>query len=456
MRHRIVILASLALWLLPGFSSAGEIDIQRLDRLDLRTAAQIALEQNPSLAAAAARVAQAREQLAQARARYWPTVDAEGAGARVDLSRNDYEEALAQARFLNPAATVEDPQDRYRANLTANWVLFDGFERKFANLSARYGEQRSEAARRDAQRLLLSAVATTYFQAQLSNEDIAISKADEAFNLRQLEEAKARRRLGTGSLSDELNFQVRVNSAKTSRIQAEVAYETNRIALAALLGLPGAAFPEQVSLAPLAEETEEEMMPPAPEPLVEYARSHRPDLIEADLGLKQAEAEVRRVQARFWPTVNLTGTLDGTREEDLQFEGDDFGNSVSLNFRYNLFSGGADSARYREARARKREGEKNMENLLLAASSEVRTSAARVASAQRQVALQRDNAELVRRTRDLVEKEYNAGQASLVRLNEAQRDLTTAMGRLALARAALRQALFTLETDTGRILELLK
>jgi hypothetical protein len=30
------------------------------------------------------------------------------------------------------------------------------------------------------------------------------------------------------------------------------------------------------------------------------------------------------------------------------------------------------------------------------------------------------------------------------------------MGRLALARAALRQALFTLETDTGRILELLK
>jgi outer membrane protein TolC len=60
----------------------------------------------------------------------------------------------------------------------------------------------------------------------------------------------------------------------------------------------------------------------------------------------------------------------------------------------------------------------------------------------------------VRRTRDLVEKEYSAGQASLVRLNEAQRDLTTAMGRLALARAALRQAWFNLETDTGRILEL--
>ncbi len=437
-------------------ASAEAIDIETLQELDLHTAAKIALEKNPSLAAAAARVAQAREQVAQARARYWPTVDAEGAGARVDLSRNDYEESLAMARLFDPSATIDDPQYRYRAALTANWVLFDGFERKFANLSARYGEQRSEAARSDAQRLLLAAVASAFFQAQLSNEEIAIAEADEAFNEQQLVEAKARRRVGTGSLSDELNFQVRANSAKTSRIQAEVAYETNRIALAALLGLPGAAFPEPVLLAPLAEETAEEMSPPEPEPLVKLARGQRPDLIEADLALKQAEADIRRAQARFYPTVNLTGTVEGDRDEDLQYEGDDFGNAVSLNLKYNLFSGGGDSARHREARARKQEAEKIIEERVLEVSSEVRTSAARVASAQRQVALQRENAALVRRTRDLVEKEYNAGQASLVRLNEAQRDLTSALSRLALARAALRQSWFNLETDTGRILDLLQ
>ncbi|MCF8080325.1 MAG: TolC family protein [Desulfobacterales bacterium] len=455
MSKRFIVLTLIFLLSLASASTEA-IDIGTLEELDLRTAAKIALEKNPSLAAAAARVAQAREQVAQARARCWPTVDAEGAGARVDLSRNDYEESLAMARLFDPSATIDDPQNRYRAALTANWVLFDGFERKFANLSARYGEQRTEAARSDAQRLLLSAVASAYFQAQLSNEDIAIARADEAFNERQLVEAKARRRLGTGSLSDELNFQVRTNSAKTSRIQAEVAYETNRIALAALLGLPGAAFPEHVLLAPLAEETAEEMSPPEPEPLVKLARGQRPDLAEADLALKQAEADIRRAQARFYPTVNLTGTVEGDRDEDLQYEGDDFGNTVSLNLKYNLFSGGGDSARHREARARKQEAEKILEERVLEVSSEVRTSAARVASAQRQVALQRENAALVRRTRDLVEKEYNAGQASLVRLNEAQRDLTSALSRLALARAALRQSWFNLETDTGRILDVLQ
>ena len=98
----------------PGLSLAEEIEIGTIEVLDLRTAAKIALQKNPSLAAAAARVAQAREQVAQVRARYWPTLDAEGAGARVDFSRNDYEEALAQARFFDPAAQVDDPQKQYR------------------------------------------------------------------------------------------------------------------------------------------------------------------------------------------------------------------------------------------------------------------------------------------------------------------------------------------------------
>ena len=62
---------------------------------------------------------------------------------------------------------------------------------------------------------------------------------------------------------------------------------------------------------------------------------------------------------------------------------------------------------------------------------------------------------LVQANRDLVEKEYAAGQAFLVRLNEAQRNLVTAQSRLALALATMRQAWFTLETDTGHILQFL-
>jgi len=51
-----------------------------------------------------------------------------------------------------------------------------------------------------------------------------------------------------------------------------------------------------------------------------------------------------------------------------------------------------------------------------------------------------------------VEKEYKAGVGSLVRLNEAQRDLTAAQVRLALAQTAVHQAWYDLWSATGQIL----
>jgi outer membrane protein len=198
----------------------------------------------------------------QARSTYWPRLDANASGARVELSENTYLQNLAVARLLNPAATVEDPEDYYNMDLTASWTLFDGFERKFSNASARYGEQSSTAALNDARRLLISAVSLSYFSAQLALENIAIAKADEAFNQRQLTDAEARQRVGTGSLSDVLNFQVRKNQAKTTRINQEYQYEVALYGLAALLGLPESRLPDHVQLARLSSETNKELAAP--------------------------------------------------------------------------------------------------------------------------------------------------------------------------------------------------
>jgi outer membrane protein TolC len=71
---------------------------------------------------------------------------------------------------------------------------------------------------------------------------------------------------------------------------------------------------------------------------------------------------------------------------------------------------------------------------------------------QQQLVLQRTTADLVRRNRELVEKEYDAGQGALVRLNEAQRDLVAAQSRLALARVGLFLAQDELRAATGESL----
>ncbi len=432
--------------------SAGSIELEKIEVLDLQTAARIALEGNPSLAAARARVGQAREVVRQARSFYWPRFDLTASQTRVDLSDNAYQSQLATTQALfGPGATVPNPEDYYQAGIAASWLLFDGFTRRFNLMAAKYGEQSSEAARNDAQRFLLQAVSSAFLSAQLALENVAIAKADEAFNQRQLTEARLRHEVGTGALSDVLNFEVKANSAKSELIVAERTYQTSRIGLAALLGAESASLPEPTQLENLRATEDAELQAPEMDQLIETAYADRPDLNQRDWGVRQAEADVKARRGYYFPTVSLNASYDGERTDDFGFESEDIGSAVGINLSYNIFAGGLFHAQHQEAKLRLHEAEKNRENLKNNVTSEVRTTTQRVLSAQKQLLLQRSNAQLVRKNRDLVEKEYKAGVGSLVRLNEAQRDLTAAQVSLAAAQVALRQAWYDLWSATGQI-----
>lgn len=455
---RLVPLA-ITLLVLLYYSAAGAedqpadgIDLENITVLDLETAARIALEGNPSLAAAQARVGQAREAVRQARSSYWPRFDLTASQTRVDLSDNAHQSQLASRQALfGSSATVDNPEDYYRASVTASWLLFDGFTRRFNLAAAKHGEQSSEAARNDAQRLLLQAVSSAFLSAQLSLENVAIAKADEAFNKRQLKEARLRYDVGTGALSDVLNFEVRANSAQSDLIVAERTYETSLIGLAALLGVQNARLPDQTRLEALKDADESELEEPQTDQLIDSAHDLRPDLNQSEWGVLQAEADVKAKRGNYFPTLSLNASYDGERTDDFGFESEDIGSSVGINLSYNIFAGGLFHAQHQESKMRLWEAEKSRENLKINITSDVRTSAERVLSAQKQLLLQRTNAQLVQKNRDLVEKEYKAGVGSLVRLNEAQRDLTAAQVRLAVAQVALRQAWNDLWSATGQI-----
>jgi outer membrane protein len=434
------------------FHNAASIDLDTIKLLDLRTAKKFTMMENPSLAAAEERLRQARQKVIQARSSYWPRLDATGSASHVYMSDNDYQTSLAAARMTNPFAEVDDEEEYYKTALTLTWTLFNGFERKFSNMSARSSEKEGREARMDAQRLLLSSVAESYHNALLARENITIAEANKAFNLRQLDEAKARHRVGTGSLTDVLNFEVRINSAGAELIKAKQAYKVAMSALAALMGVPDGRLPSHLELVRLEAETPEELVVPDPGPLIEYAMDHRPDIRQRNYLLKQAESNVGSARAGFFPTINLSASLDGDRTDSTGFEREDFGETIAVSLSYNLFAGGYNRAKLREAKARQEEAKRNLESIMIRVKSEVVSAIAELRSAQEQLALQRSNAVLVKQNRDLVEKEYAAGLGSLVRLNEAQRDLITAQSRLASALVSLRQGWQNLEAITSEIL----
>lgn len=258
--------------------------------------------------------------------------------------------------------------------------------------------------------------------------------------------------MGSGSLSDVLNFEVQANAARASRISAENSYALSRLGLASLLGLPEGALPAETEIAPLPEECLEEMQEPQAEERISYALEHRPDLHQSAYAVERADATVKASRAPFYPTVSVSLSQAAStteRKPDMN----DFATSVGLNVSYSLYAGGRNKALLMEAKSAKREAEFQWSDAQIGVVSDVRQQIENVLAAQKQLALQRANAVFVQKNRDLVEKEYNAGQTSLVRLNEAQRDLTSAQGQLAQARVALRQAWHDLRTAMGATLE---
>ncbi len=435
-----------------GDGTATGPDFSGIKVLDLETAQRLALQGNPGMNAALARLEQARARVSQAAAAWWPSLDITGTAART--RRSDLEYELARHFPSIPGQSTDRTYDSSAAGIQATWVLFDGFYRSFKQEQSEFGEKSAAAARRDAQRLLVSSVAEAFLNAQLIQTRVRIAEADRKFYEKQVQDANNRFEVGTGAWGDVLNFKVQLNSAKTAVMYGRREYEAARYGLAALLGVPDAVFPENVELARLDKDFQpaDRLKQEIPE-LIDEALAQRPDLRSLAMQLRAAEAGTGLAKAPFWPRIQLGGTVNGAQQGDFALTGEDFGDAVSITMAWNLFSGGADRARLFEARQKKREVNYTLTDLRNRIASEIRQDIALLDAAREQVRLQRESVGLVEENRELAQSEYEAGAASLVRLNEAQRDLTATYGRLAQALVGYHLARQRLLTATGRNLQ---
>ena len=433
--------------------------------LTLEDANRIALEQSPTLLAAAERIEQARAQLKQAISAYKPGVTSSVAASFTEISDNDKAAAEANAQFqtllqqaiLPPGspifgADVDDTIERYTANITGSYLLFDGFARKFRASAAREGEKRSEAARLDTQRLVLNAVALAYYNVQLARENVRIARADIEFNQRQLKEAELRREVGTGSLSDQLNFEVRMRAAESSLLQAENARNVTLVALVQLIGAEQKDIPEGMDVAPLESVSPESVIVPPLEESIEESLATRPDFFEIQSIQRQTSDAVGIAKSAYFPTFFASVSADAFRGDNAYFEEDDVSATVAIQGQYEIYAGGRRRAALHEAKSIERETDHLVRSAELRVQAEVATARRRLETARQVLELELETTSLVERNRDLVEKEYQAGQASLVRLNQAQLDLTSQQASLARAQVSLLQAQVDFDTATARIL----
>ena len=251
---------------------------------------QQALEGNPGLRAAEARVRTARSLADAAGASLYPRLDLDASATRQRLSENDIYPPPFGGSWVNQG----------RIALDFNYE-FDFWGKHRAELEAALGEVRAVSADAAQARLVLAtAVAQTYFQTQTDLAALAVARQTLADRegLVELNRLRASRGLEAGVVVRQSDQQIASSHVEVSA--ADTAVQLDRHQLAALLGLgPDAPLEVEPALRPYAEA----LALPANLPADLLAR--RPDIAAQRWRVESAAAQIGAARADFLPNVNL-------------------------------------------------------------------------------------------------------------------------------------------------------
>jgi outer membrane protein, multidrug efflux system len=372
----------------------------------LQTLIREALTNNYDLRIAVTRVEQARAVAMQARSQFVPSVNYNGTVSR---GRND----LFGSAFPNTGATVNSAV----ATLNAFWELDLWGRIRRLNESARAQFLASEEARRGVRLILLSDVATAYFQLLELDQELEIAyRTTNSFG-ESLRIFTQRVEGGTASALASSRAEAALDDAAATvpAIRDRISATENQLCI--LLGRNPGPIERPASL--LAQS-----MPDIPPGLPSSLLERRPDVRQAEQLLRSANAQVGESVAEFFPKIGLTAFLGKVSPELSAFtlgSGNAWG--VAAEATGPLFEGGKLVGQYRQTKAARAEATLEYQRLILNSFREVSDA---LVSRQQLVEIREHQANEVRaleRAVKLSSERYVAGKASYYEVLEAQQQL---------------------------------
>jgi multidrug efflux system outer membrane protein len=401
---------------------------------------QSAIANNRDLAAATARIEQARAQYRIQDSRRLPELVANASGTR---TRQPLDEVIPGG---DQSASGSITYNRFNVGVGVTAFELD-FWGRLANLSeaARSEYLATVAAQRAFYLSLIGDVASTYYQLIENEQQIALAEATAQSREEGLRIAKLRLDAGVTSALPYRQAETLLTQAEQQLAAQQLAAATTRNQLAVLVGgqipadlPPGKSLADQPPLGQVDAGLPSDLL------------LQRPDIVAAEERLRGARANIGAARAAFFPTISLTGSGGFTSSAlDRLFDGGSktwsFGPSISLP----IFDWGAREADLGLAKARAVEAVANYDSTVQNAFREVsdglagrRWLADQVTALERGVAAQEKIAHLAR-------ARYREGVADYLEVLDAERNLFTAQQQLLATHRAQYQNLVTLFIALG-------
>ncbi|MBP0047727.1 TolC family outer membrane protein [Marinobacterium sp. AK62] len=392
------------------------------------------IEQNPQVQQALHNYAAVMQEIRQAKAGYYPTLDATlGYGYEWTDKENG-----AQDVELN----------RREARLNLNQMIFDGFA-----TSSEVKRQQARAASRasglkdQAQRYVLEA-SRAYLEVQRREQLLELAKESLYNHVKIYDQIKRRSESGMGTLASIQQAEGRLALAEVNMLVAD---NNLRDAKATYLRVVGEAAPEDLE----AFDSSTLMLPETLEQAVEKGLAMQPVAALAQYDVEAAMAQRDAAKSRMYPRLDFEverrwdENIDGT-------PGDDEDLTAMLRLRYNLFNGGADKARIRqteyqigEAQAIQRDARRQIRESVELSWNAYEILQRQLEHLERHVISSED-------TRNSYQKQFDIGQRSLLDLLDTENEVFSAKNQLAEARIDSEIAKLRILTGTGELLEALE
>ncbi|MDP0490361.1 MAG: efflux transporter outer membrane subunit [Verrucomicrobiota bacterium JB023] len=358
---------------------------------------------NQDLAAALARIDQARATLGLSRADQLPSLDAGVSGLQNLDSRN--------ANFTTSGGAYGD----YEANLNLSYeVDLWGRVRRSVN-QATANLQASEADYAAASLSLKSELARNYLTLRSLDREIALLKETSSLRQRRLELTRARAKSGTASDLDvsRAETEAESNLAEIARLENRRGELEN--AIAALVGQPATNFA-------IATKVDGAEIPNIPAGVPSDLLRRRPDVLAAERRLAAANEGVGLSIAEYLPRLTLTGSggVSGVDASDLFNRSSRF-YSFGPNLFVPIFQGGRIKYDRERSEAIFREALADYRQTLLGAIRDTETAILGTRTLNRALSSQEKAAEASARTARLSRVRYEGGLDSLFEVIETER-----------------------------------
>lgn len=408
----------------------------RAAALTLEETVEAALATNPEVGVVAADREAIDQELRQARALYLPSIDLRGA-----IGPEYTNSPATRRRFDEPDS--HETLIRMESQITLTQMLFDGFstrsevDRQLARIdSAAY------RVREAAEFIALDAI-EAHLNVLRNEELVELAEQNVLEHQRILAQVSQLEREGGGSIADVRQTEARVAAARSALATAVGNLRDARAIYRSVVGIP----PEDLAVP----DPPVEVVPAGAEAAAADAFVNNPTVRIADADIDVARAELTGARAGHYPRLDLEMGAGANRNLD-GIEGSDVDAQALLVLRYNLFRGGADIAREREAFARLREARETLRRAKRAAEEDARVAYNAYLTAQDRADALEAQAEATRSTRDAYAQQFDIGQRSLLDLLDAENELFIARSNLVTAQYTLLFAVYRVLAATGDLL----